>query len=667
MKCKTNIVMLPTPFKQWWGPGGVLKTIFRHSAGETNTMPAQTLITRRNRSHRRLQRGMGMAVTMLVMMGILTITLIGTAGQHGYKGVLGLTDNALQASTARTRATTSFNMAESGVQYTLAWLEETSKVHPPLGNGQAPTGWEFSTVNNRGVVTPDPSDPGTYFAVRIYPDQYNTDVNSPASNEKKYLIESIGVSGGQHSIVQAYVRQGSLAQYLVLLNSWNDPNNYWVSGLTTFDGPVHDNNIGADGHGANGNTQTPDGQPENILWTSKAGTSQMFTYAGDDAYSTSSPTGIAWWRDTPGGQQSPPQVIKNADGTTKTNEWLNVAAGGAESIHTGTPVVPFPTSSVLQQNAATGTPAPTLNATGVTLCPNGGIFVQGDVSEMALSATGTGNTTQVMTFTQGTTVQRVTVTPTAGTMLETLQSDGTWRKDASVSATSSKPSGTNGVVYVNGNIGAQGDPKTGGLHGQVADNLVSGGSVTHNNAMTITTPQDKSCNLDGSITYNTSRKVAVDANGNPKYIDVNGAPTKDPAKGTPVFVPEDQDPDFAGPAGKAGTLGLISNSVLVTKKNSTGADITNFEMDGTVLASGQYDADHFGDRPVGLWENLGGYLSNTVGTFGQFSDKTLQLEHGFNTQFNYDARMRNNPPPFFPTTGYTYSIVSWQQVAQPLE
>ena len=655
-------------------------------------MSAEILITRRNRSHRRLQRGMGMAVTMLVLMGILTITLIGTAGPKGYKGVLGLTDNALQASTARTQATTSFNMAESGIQYTLAWLEETSKVKPPLGNGQAPTGWEFTTVGKRGVVYPDPSDRSTYFAVEIYPDLYNTDTNSPASNEKKYLIESIGVSGGQTSIVQAYVRQGSLAQYLVLLNSWNDPNNYWVSGLTTFDGPVHDNNIGPDGHGANGNTQTPDGQPENILWTSKAGTQPMFTYTGDDAYSTSSPTGIAWWKDNPGGNQTPPQEIKDASGKTTTNEWLNVAKGGAGTVRTGTPVVPFPKSSVLQQNAATGTPAPLLNAIGVTLCPSGGIFVQGNVAEMALSATGPKSTTQVITFTQkslalGTTTQRVTITPDDGTTLEVLKPNGKWKQIDSVKATSGKPSGTNGVVYVNGNIGNPsatdangnpGDPLTnpldnpksglsGGLHGQVADNLVDTSQVIHNNSMTITTPQDKSCNLDGSITYNTSRKVAVDANGDPKYIDVNGAPTKDPAKGTPVFVPEDQDPDFAGPAGKAGTLGLISNNVLVTKKDSTGTDITNFEMDGTVLASGQYDADHFDDRPVGLWENLGGYLSNTVGTFGLFSDKTLLLEHGFNTQFNYDARMRNNPPPFFPTTGYTYSIVSWQQVAKPIE
>ncbi len=586
---------------------------------------------------------MSMVITMLVLMGILTLTLIGTTGSnssHGYQGILGMTDNALQASSARTKSASSFNMAESGVQYTLAWLGSRSQ--PPVGNAQAPVGWDFSTVNGRGVVTPDPSDPNSYFAVRIYPDYYNTDVGSPTSNQKKYLIESVGVSGGMVTVVQAYVGQGSLAQYLVLLNSWNNSQNYWVSGLTTFDGPVHDNNA--------------NGQPENILWKSAAGTPPMFTYTGSDAYTTSGVNGIAWWKNQPGGSQTPPQVVTNPDGS-QTNQWLNVAAGGAGSVHTGTPVVPFPTSSSLQKNAATG--GALLNPKGVTLCPGGGVYVEGDVSEMALSTAGAKNTVQVMTITQGATVQRVTIDPAAGTKLEAQQPDGTWLP------TGFLPSAGNGVVYVNGNIGAQGDPKTGGLHGQVADNtLDGGGSLTHNNGMTIATPQTGSCNLDGSVTYSTKRQVAKDSSGNPKYIDVNGNPTSDPAQGTPVYVPEGSDPNFVS---RAGTLGLISNNVLVTKQDSTGAALTNFEMDGTVLASGLYDADHFDDRPVGLWENMGGYLSSTVGTFGQFSNSSLQLVKGFNTQFNYDARMRNNPPPFFPTTGYTYSIISWHQVAQPLE
>jgi len=89
-------------------------------------------------------------------------------------------------------------------------------------------------------------------------------------------------------------------------------------------------------------------------------------------------------------------------------------------------------------------------------------------------------------------------------------------------------------------------------------------------------------------------------------------------------------------------------------------------MDGTLLASGLDDADHFTDRPAGLRESMGGYLSSTVGALSGFDNNTLKLIDGFNTQFNHNAWMRNNPPPFFPTTGYTYSIISRQQVAQPI-
>ena len=502
---------------------------------------------------RRSQRGMGMAVTMLVLLGLLTLTLIGTTGSNG---ILGTTNNALQSGSARSQSTASFNMAESGIQYTLAWLGNVSKVRPPVGNAQAPTGWDFTTVNGRGVVTPDPNNPGSYFAVRIYPDAYNTDTTSPTSNQKKYLIESIGYSGGRSTIVQAYVGQGSLAQYLVLLNSWNDPNNFWVSGLTTFDGPVHDNNA--------------NGVAENVLWKSAAGTSPMFTYTGDDAYTTSGTNGINWYKDQFQNSGGTPQVVTNPDGS-QTNQWLNVAAGGAESVHTGTPVVPFPTSSTLQKSAAVGT-ATVTNPFGVTLCPGGGVYVEGNVSEMALSATGPNNTVQVMTITQpnaagGTTVQRVTIDPVAGTKLETQQPDGTWQQTGTLAGT------TNGVVYVDGNIGqpsttdSSGNPVnpqtsplsdpssglSGGLHGVVADNaLDANGNVTHNNGLTITTPQADSCNVDGSITYSTERQIAKDASGNPEYIDVNGNPTSDPTKGTPVYVSESNDPNFLSKAGDFG-------------------------------------------------------------------------------------------------------------------
>ena len=598
---------------------------------------------------------MGLVATMLVLMGIMAMMLIGVVGGSKSGGsVMDTANNAVQSSGARTHSAASFNVAEAGIQYTVAWLSSlaappanTSSFAPALNFGTGPVAATVGTPP-RAQIIPDPTDPGTYFTVRVYPDSYNNAVNSPTSTSKKYLIESVGVSGGITTVLQVYVHQGNLSQYLVLLNSWNNSGNFWVSGLTTFDGPVHDNNA--------------NGVAENVFWTNNNAATQMFTYSGSDAYSVSSPNGINWWENW--NPNTPPQVINNpGPPPTTNNQWLDVAAGGQPTIQEGTPVVPFPTSSNIQKSAATNGRA-NLNPTGVSLCPGGGIYIEGNVDEMALTTTGANNTTQVITITQGTTVQRITINPdTNTTTLETQNGNGNgngnWKTTETLGAST-----TNGVLYVNGNIGAQGDPKTGGLHGTIADNTLDGsGNVVHNNALTIATPQTDNANLDGSLTYNTQRTVAKDSSGNPIYVDVNGNRTSDPTKGTPTFVSEDTDPTFTS---HAGTLGVISNNVLVDTTDSTGNPLNNFQMDGTVLASGIYDADHWGNRPVGLWENMGGYLSNTVGTFGVFGNN-LQLTNGFNTQFNYDARMRNNPPPFFPTTGNSYTIVSWRQVAQTVE
>ncbi len=500
-----------------------------------------------HKNSRKMQRGMGMVATMLILMGILAMTLVGVIASGGKNtgGLMGQAGNGIQASKARTQSSASFNMAESGIQMTMSWL--SAQAAPPNNSAAfAPTLWGATNVGSppRAQVTPNTSDPNSYFSVRIYPDSYNNDVTSPTSTQKKYLIESVGVSNGMTAVVQAYVEQGSLSQYLVLLNSWNNSGNFWVSGLTTFDGPVHDNNA--------------NGVAENVFWKSQAGSLPMFTYTGSDAYSVSSPNGIDWWNNW--NPNTPPQVITNPDGS-QTNQWLNVAAGGASTVQTGTPVVPFPTTSNKQLSAATN--GAITNPTGATLCPGGGIYIEGNVDEMALSTSGPNNTNQVITITQGATQQRITISPSSGlTTLERYGPGNTWHTISVMAGT------TNGVVYANGNIGSQGDPKTGGLHGTVADNqLDASGNLLHNNALTITTPQTDNCNMDGSLTYNTERQVATNASGQPEYIDVNGNPTSDPTQGTPVYVPEQNDSGFTS---KAGTVGIISNNVLVDQTDSNG-------------------------------------------------------------------------------------------------
>ncbi len=396
---------------------------------------------------------------------------------------------------------------------------------------------------------------------------------------------------------------------------------------------------------------------------------------------------------------------------TTTDQWSQVFAGGKTSFQSNTAQVAFPTTSTLQASAALGgSSVPT--STGVKLTSGAGIYIHGNVDDMTLSATGTNGVNQQISVSQHdplittnilgiktvvqTNYQTVitidavnnkTTAVTTKNITTTITNTFTGQVGVSVASpivtTQNTSDTTNGVVYADGDIGYarssySGSPPDyidptkdennntlttpGGLHGVVADNYVdSNGNVLHNSQLTIATSSTGNTNLDGSITYNTQRQIASDASG-PIYTDVNGTrrygPTSPPA--IPSFVPESQDSNFTT---HAGTLGVISQTVLVTQKDYNGNPLTNFAMDGTVLAYNLYDAENFANRPTGLWENMGGYLSNNVGTFGQFGSNN-KLTGGFNTQFNYDQRMRDNPPPYFPTTGNYYDIMSWKVVPQ---
>jgi hypothetical protein len=154
------------------------------------------------------------------------------------------------------------------------------------------------------------------------------------------------------------------------------------------------------------------------------------------------------------------------------------------------------------------------------------------------------------------------------------------------------------------------------------------------------TDHAKNCNINGSLTYHTAR--AKDNNG--------------------VYLPENQDSNFVK---NAGTLGIVSDNVLIMQKDASGDALNNIEVDGTVMAYSLYEVDQYATRPAGNWENMGGYLSATLGVFG-IGDSNGDIVNGMNNNFNYDARMANNPPPYFPTTGNTYDIVSWQRVPNQL-
>jgi len=585
------------------------------------------------------RRGMALVATLMVLLVILSVMLVGQIGavSSGHTGVMTVTSNALAASGSRTQAVSAFNMAQSGVNLTMYWLG-TLPQPPSYTVAFAPTGSNglpgATSVGSpaRAQIVPNSAKPTDYFTVEVYPDSSN-----PTNTQKKFLIESVGTSSGFTQIIRAYVEQTSLSKYEVLLNSWYPSNNYWVQGLSSFDGPVHDNNDG--------------GQQENTLWLSSGGASPLFTYTGNDAYTVSS-AGVNWYEDNYWTSGAP----------TTTSDWSKVAVGGASSVHTGTDAVTFPTASTLQQTAALGgTSAPT--ATGVTV-PNaagaavGGVYIHGNVNTMKLSVGNPDTTQQIITINQtgassSTIVTTVTMKPSTN---QTIVQVTTTSSSGVVTTGAPTPySGTtNGVIYADGNIGtgtpstetspgwATGGTAAGGLSGVIADNVVDGnGRITHANSLTISTAGPNTLlNFDGKVTYNTPRQKVA---GN--------------------YVPESQDANFTQ---HAGVLGVIGGYVTLDQNKDDGTPLTDFEFDGTEFAYNSCDADNWASRPPANWENMGSYISSVVGVFGVF-DGSNTLVDGYNTQFNYDQRLRDSPPPYFPTTGNQYDTVSWQRVASTLQ
>jgi hypothetical protein len=583
-------------------------------------------------------RGMALVTTMLFLMSLMAMMLIGmiASGTSRGGGSMETTNNAIQQSGARLQSENAFNLAESGVEYTLQWMSGLA-LPPTNASGFAPPFPGYTQQGNRSVLAPDPNQTASTFSVIIYPDSGNfaNVSNGQVTNnaQKRYIIESTGTSGGFSQTIRAYIHVASLSKYLVLVDKW-PPNNWWVSGISTFDGPVHDNNS--------------DGRNEDIYWKSNA-TSPMWTYAGSDAYEVGA--NVNWWKN---GWYNP--------GNPGASDWTKVFAGGQGSLTTGAQNIPFPTSSGLQLNAAlNGTAAPTAaSPVGVTLPTGGGTYIHGDVSQMTLSVDPHDSTTQIIKIQQidshnnpvTTTLTMLpdAIPPKTLIHVDSMASDG--HGGYHTASTDGTASGvTNGVVYCDGNIGAQGTapgdpltgtPKSGGVSGMMADNVVNAttGLVNHYSALSIVTDHAKNCNIDGNITYHTAR--AKDNNG--------------------VYLPENQDSDFVK---NAGTLGIVSNNVLIMQNDASGNALNNVEVDGTVMAYSLYEVDQYATRPAGNWENMGGYLSATLGVFG-IGDSDGNIVNGMNNNFNYDARMANNPPPYFPTTGNTYDVVSWQRVPNQL-
>ena len=293
------------------------------------------------------------------------------------------------------------------------------------------------------------------------------------------------------------------------------------------------------------------------------------------------------------------------------DQFGEVYTTGSKGYQLGVDPIPLPDSSEVQRAVAWGSESPYPTTTGVYLNPEGGIYLHGDAAiVMLLDEFGN----QQFKITQGPTVTTLTID----------LANNRIGKQVGAGATAYTSGTVNGVVYCQGNVTA--------LSGTIGDNVVAGTplAVVHRNAYTI----------------------ATDVNGG-KGITVT-APIKHKTAYDPALGPGD-------PANLAsGSLGLFARDITVDDDAPT-----NMEIDALMLAGSESTSDgSFGvanyssKKPTGTLKVMGGIIQKARGAVGTFSGKSIKT--GYAKDYWYDARMADDPPPHFPTTG-GYDRTSWRR------
>ncbi len=627
---------------------------------------------------------MAVVAIMLVLMALLSLVLLGEiVNGRRSGGTLAVSGNGLTSAARLTQTTQALTLAESGVEVTMQWMHKLSG--PPAMNSAFPLP-KFGSYNPGDAGATYALNGGT-FTVMIYPDDANYvsggSLGSVTTTPKRYYIQSTGNYGGVTQIVRAYITQTSFGKYAFFTD--HDPSNiYWVGGLNSFDGPTHFN-------GSNGN-------PTNVVW---ADNKPIFNFNGADAFTYTN--SVAWYHNSSGNAQAP----------SLASDYLSVAQIGASGVNK-TDRILLPTNSRKQQYAAWGanyvddgtntTPPPpgaptAATASGVTVSPGGGIYIHcknsaddndvpadntkpvNDVQQMVLSVDSNGS--QVITIDQNNDLGILTRTKIT---IDKRVAPGVTHIAAGPAATGillplpDVAGATNGVVYCDGNIGATQDPATStdgsgrpyappGTNMNVPGKGLSG-TIADGQALTISTDAtSKNININGSVTYKTPR--AKDGSG--KFL-------------------AETDPANANFVSKAGTLGIVASAVQLVNNNSSGQPLGDTELDATVLAQdtlqtvdySAYYIDTSSANNLGSYSSggttyyyhwvrqphqflcMGGEIAAARGTLGTFNAATLQMQTGFSGNYSYDARLANNPPPFFPTTSSQYDILSWQRVGSAL-
>ena len=578
----------------------------------------------------RRQRGMGFLIIMLLLVVLLAWILLGITAAGVGSGVTSA-HNALQTSDRRANVLMAQQMGQNGVQMAYQWLAEQDSAPEDIkafAPSQSSLGTDFFGASVSGGYNVLTLTNGTYgdgtIKVRFYPQKTNE-----IQTRKAFLLESIGEFNGNKQIYHALVQQETFAKYAYFLDT--APTNWWMTGAIIFNGPVHINGLKTDGSGVIDTAATIQ-----IGW--RAWWNQpIFAYPGDEAFTTSLDASQITWKEMNNSMFIDPSYW---------GRWMDVLANN-KAPKTNQPIIKMPTSNLVQEKGALGGQAkPT--SMGV-LVPNdgsktlGGIYVEGDVDKINLKVAGAGSTTQNIEIFQ---------TDASSNKLRTTISLDRTNNQTSVQKSRDSGSGwslvslatysgsTNGALYVNGNVGIVGPPAAGGVSGIVANCVMSGTTVVKNSNLDIVTPPTKTLNISGGIVY--ADQVASNANPN--------NPTSNSTVATTT----------------SGVMGLVSGHMQVLEEDAGGTPITDIALHATVFSSDKFDVIGYDTRSPGSLKILGGYIAKKSGKMGVFNATTNSALTGFVVTRNYDTRVNNNPPSFFPNTENTYAVLSLSRVLAPL-
>lgn len=106
------------------------------------------------------------------------------------------------------------------------------------------------------------------------------------------------------------------------------------------------------------------------------------------------------------------------------------------------------------------------------------------------------------------------------------------------------------------------------------------------------------------------------------------------------------------------TLGLIAERDVIISRYAP----QDVEVDASIMALGNsFTVERWWRGPAkGTLTVFGGIIQDYRGPVGTFNPRTNTKVSGYTKDYQYDARLMTNPPPFYPTTG-DYVIVSWQE------